>query len=533
MAHHVDYPTFPGARPADWVERLVQVLVFIRDFSPTAKAFREWAATMGWWDKAEMQKLFALFGVTLGPDDKYVVDAWGLALVSLATLEQQKEEVFKLLLGSNELLVKFVFLQLKERVHGTEPLYRQVSGFSYRGVRPTLPSFTAWMGWVSGCGFVRKLGVAWALAAKADSIFKVIEAIDEDEVVAEMEAAQKEAAGAAAAGAAAPAAAASGAAAGDEEEEEASARVGAAPAGGAREAESAPAGAPREARVAVARILSPVRFRAVEHPPLEVDDAELARTLGRLMELWRGRPAGRLPGVPRAAEAGLSAAEYKGAKKPFLVFRVACLGAIHYRARLAPEASLAAYQGLDRAGVFKALFADGASLDGVLAERGWFVQEELERAASRALLDVLPLRTALRDHGAKAIKELEGAADGDALLEALAGLCGNALDLELFYVARELHDLGAWGAAAAELAVVPDRPTRDQAFRLGFIDSPYAHDLGDLREGTRRLARWFGKGEAFGLPLLALERAWGCAYRCLRADSCDLTCRERFELGRK
>ncbi|HEV8320857.1 MAG TPA: hypothetical protein VG389_04535 [Myxococcota bacterium] len=573
MPQVTEFPAFPGVRPDDYVERLVQVLTFVRDFHPTQRAVREWAATMGFWDKEQFARLFALFDVSAGAEEKLAPGPWASGLLEKPSLDLQKDEVFKRIFTQNELLVKFCFVQIKDRVQGTEPLYRLVTSFSYRGEKPNLPSFTAWVQWVAGCGYLRKLGVAWGLSSKAEMIFKLVESVDEEEILKEQAAQQKaqadlaagaaageggagEAAAGAAAGASrrAPGANGGGAPAGDDEDDfgddasEATAASGAGPraAGGgagvtargdgdraAGVAAGAGSGARSAPAPAVARIVSPVQFRPVEHPPLEVGDAALTVTLGRVMELWRARPAGPFRGVPRATDVGLSAAEYKAAKKPYFVFRVACLGAIHYRARLAPGASAAAYRALEAAGVFKELFVDNVVLEDVLGTRGYFVQQELERAASRALVEVLPLRTALHDGGAKAVKALEGAADGDALLETLDALAGRTLDVELFFVARELHELKLWGDAAGELAVVPDRPTRDQAFRLGFIDSPYAHDLGELRDQARQLQKWFGRGEAYGLPLLALEHSYGCAYRCTRADTCEYTCRERYELGRK
>src|SRR5262245_53288057 len=147
MPMRVEYPSFPGARSDDWVERLVQVLTFIRDFSPSQRAFRDWAATMGCWDKQLVPQIFDLYGVTIDAEDKYRLGEWPEKLLEAKTLDDQKEIVFRHLMSLNEYLTRFVFMRLKERVQGTEPLYRLVTSFAYHADKPTLPGFTAWVSW--------------------------------------------------------------------------------------------------------------------------------------------------------------------------------------------------------------------------------------------------------------------------------------------------------------------------------------------------------------------------------------------------
>ena len=76
------------------------------------------------------------------------------------------------------------------------------------------------------------------------------------------------------------------------------------------------------------------------------------------------------------------------------------------------------------------------------------------------------------------------------------------------------------------IGVVPLAKVRETAFRLGFIETPYAVDFAHLVEISRRLTKYFGKLEAFEAPLV-----YFVPKRDLRYDTSEPEYFTRDQLG--
>jgi hypothetical protein len=79
---------------------------------------------------------------------------------------------------------------------------------------------------------------------------------------------------------------------------------------------------------------------------------------------------------------------------------------------------------------------------------------------------------------------------------------------------------------ALTLGVVPLPKVRETAFRLGFIETPYAADFAHLVQISRRLSKWFGSGDAWEAPLVYFEPK-----RDLRYDGSEPAYFTRDQLG--
>ena len=67
---------------------------------------------------------------------------------------------------------------------------------------------------------------------------------------------------------------------------------------------------------------------------------------------------------------------------------------------------------------------------------------------------------------------------------------------------------------------------RETAFRLGFIETPYAADFAHLVSISKRLSKFFGAGDAWEAPLVYFEPK-----RDLRYDSSEPAYFTRDQLG--
>ena len=76
------------------------------------------------------------------------------------------------------------------------------------------------------------------------------------------------------------------------------------------------------------------------------------------------------------------------------------------------------------------------------------------------------------------------------------------------------------------IGVVPLPKVRETAFRLGFIETPYAADFAHLVSISKRLSKFFGAGDAWEAPLVYFEPK-----RDLRYDSSEPAYFTRDQLG--
>ncbi|MBU1432042.1 hypothetical protein KKF91_15985, partial [Myxococcota bacterium] len=128
--------------------------------------------------------------------------------------------------------------------------------------------------------------------------------------------------------------------------------------------------------------------------------------------------------------------------------------------------------------------------------------------------------------------ELERASDADALFKLLNDALGEGLfGLELFWLLRALKALAIIRVEGLDaLTSIPRAETRHALFRLGLLETPYAHDAPALVAAARAAHQLLPSLLVAEEAIEAFSRAAGCAYGCPHRRRCDLPCRERGDL---
>jgi hypothetical protein len=100
--------------------------------------------------------------------------------------------------------------------------------------------------------------------------------------------------------------------------------------------------------------------------------------------------------------------------------------------------------------------------------------------------------------------------------------------LELFWIMRSLSAIGAIRFDDLDdLTALPTRLVRDTLFRLGFVDSPYAHDSAALIEAARATRQAAGDAAPADAVIEGFATSAGCSYDCSHRKKCEYACRER------
>ncbi len=198
------------------------------------------------------------------------------------------------------------------------------------------------------------------------------------------------------------------------------------------------------------------------------------------------------------------------------LYRVAVAAALVFRLDASRDAVLAAFRALDGAGLLSDLYygtAPETLPDGVDA-RALMLSSLVARRCAEApdLVATLEKQTSA----------------GEAFAALDQALGRGLFRIELFWIMGALAGLGALRFDdLADYTALPTRAVRDTLFRLGFLASPYAHDLAGLTAAAAAAVRAGGASHADEL-LATFAAAAGCAYDCPHRKRCDFPCRERL-----
>jgi hypothetical protein len=191
---------------------------------------------------------------------------------------------------------------------------------------------------------------------------------------------------------------------------------------------------------------------------------------------WRNRPGGKL----------LTAADYNLHKEDFdedavyALFKLSALALqlFRYGGRLNTNKGGQSYAMLDQMGFYSNLMRSTQSVDDILAALmdGGMANRAEDLANLHWLLIIRRSLKTLGEEGVKALLEAESMSD---VVTGLWQHIGNFhLTYEIIWIARELAAMGVLSCEDKEvIGVVPLPKVRETAFRLGFIETPYAADL--------------------------------------------------------
>jgi hypothetical protein len=205
MTQRIDFESLPNTRPEQVVGKLHEALSIGGGPDGVAfKAYRAHLRELGLWDKNRASTMMSLVDVSW---DRTQVSFGPLAREILGMPDEDTigSAVFGRLRTANILLVKYVFDALDVdgggRLHSDHELYRMITSYVYPGEYITLPSFQAWIHWMSGAGYLKIVGIRWALTQRALEVLPEIRNMDVEEILEDLaeEAAKEESSPAAAA----------------------------------------------------------------------------------------------------------------------------------------------------------------------------------------------------------------------------------------------------------------------------------------------------------------------------------------------
>ena len=141
---------------------------------------------------------------------------------------------------------------------------------------------------------------------------------------------------------------------------------------------------------------------------------------------------------------------------------------------------------------------------------------------------LLIIRRALKNLGEDGVRDLLASESVADLTMALWENIGHfQLTYEIIWMVRELAAMGVVTCDDAKtIGVVPLPKVRETAFRLGFIETPYAADFAHLVSISRRLSKFLNENDAWEAPLVYFEPK-----RDLRYDSSEPAYFTRDQLG--
>ena len=186
MSQRVEYESLPGTRFDQYVFKLRMLLSSLQAGNTKFKGFRDLLRKQNLWDKDRSEVVFSLVDITW---DKQEVKAGRLAKRLMATTDDQAFQalLFERLREANILLVKYVLEALDVesggRLHSVHELYRMITSYVYPGARITLTNFQAWMDWLAASGFIKLVGIRWALSDKGMKVVGELKGMDVEEIL--------------------------------------------------------------------------------------------------------------------------------------------------------------------------------------------------------------------------------------------------------------------------------------------------------------------------------------------------------------
>lgn len=529
MPQRTEYEALPGTRHDQYVLKIRQILDGLAQPGGTDfKKFRSSLRELGLWDKDKVEAMLSLIDLRW---DRNEVQVGPLAR-KLHEAGRDPQEVQRLLFErlqeQNVLLVKYVAealdVEAGGRLHSVHELYRMVTSYVYPGEHVRLPCFQAWMDWLAGSGFIRMVGIRWALSDMGLKLLPELRGMDVEEILEDLE---EEAAGGALVHdeaawgglgdeAAAPSAVAASAPPGDEDDDlfadlppepepPSEAAVAAAQQAFTDRFEDVPGEAPQAAHPAAGAgaglgmmLHQPLGLGAtLPMPGLLGDPAAVEELVEPIVRAWRQwatwpRFTAEALGVRRESPGDL------------LLLELGCVAVLIEG--LEPQPQVFAFvERLRTASFFDNLAADGygAAVEalGDLDREPW-----LRALATRLVHTAGVARRLSAEPGA--LERVRRAADGaDAVALLRAELFGGAGREAPFWVLRELLRFGAVDDGPVRSAsVVPTARLLHNAWRIGLVARPEVVSFEGLVAVSAAAAQLFG---ADGEALEVMDRALG------------------------
>jgi len=400
----------------------------------------------------------------------------------------------------NPLLGKTIIELVNQRAYGKDEIYKHLGSSVYRGIVPSRPALEVWLQIGIANGLLKTVGIAVVPGPRMDRYTELAAGFDVDEFL-------------------------------DEDKPEPDPMVPT-----VSDDDAAPVEAVVESSIPASAVAAPgsplpaplrhLSADGVPSPRGRERTVPLSRFASGFSDEVRGETTSRIaawwnevqrePASYRPSDFGLES-EMWVENADEVVYRIAVAAALAFRLDRDRSGVLAAYTGLDRAGVLADLY------------QGTVPENLPAQVDARALM--LASLTARRCAEVPELaSSLDGRANAGEAYAALDAALGRGLfRIELFWILDMLGRLGVLRYDdLGEYTATPYRIVRDTLFRLGFIESPYASDGAALVGATRAARRAVAVGPADEI-LTMFALAAGCAYDCSFRKTCDFPCRERLD----
>ncbi|MCA9521842.1 MAG: hypothetical protein KC609_12750, partial [Myxococcales bacterium] len=417
----IEYASLPNTKEIAYLPTIMKALGEIKRSTPTFKEFRDWLKEQMLWDKEAWPVVWPLLDVKVG--ERLHLGDFAAKLLATDDEDEARKLLYQRLLKRNEILCKYVFEALDERLHSTHELYRLITSYVYPGEYITLVNFQHWIKWMAAIGYIKFVGIRWGLSEIARAEIERIKQIDVEEIlederlereVAKSRKPEDEAGAAAAEGAPAEGAVPVAASAGgfdppddddfdgpeahfveDVDPDALRATSNAAPAAQqtgapARGASSKSATASRASAASASTTpvtvtpLPRVEHRRYVIPQISSDD--LLASVNRIKAWWANYADKKLYQV---SDFGLASADYAADRLKFL-FKVVCIGRLVVHDDLSPV-YYPFVEELQKRRVFDRLFAE-ESLEMLLGEVDYFSGNPWFARAAENFVPFLALR---------------------------------------------------------------------------------------------------------------------------------------------
>lgn len=528
MLELTEFPYLPAGNPQKAVLALIHVC---REIPPEGEQFRFFRTRMKQyrlWEQDRMEGTYEFLDMKKGGIMK--PSPLMRAIAAQKIDDKAREIVANRLWEANPLLFKVIVELLKERVYSRDEIIKHIDSFAYRGTKPIRPHLEAWLQMALGLDILKMVGIAMDRGPRADEFAQRAASLEVDEFLEDRAEAGPAATGTEsiddpvdqsglldddepATAAPQPAAAASAPVASASPAAHAPAAWTPARAA-ARPASSAPLAVNIDA-------LSSPRGREAPVPPPEFaghavfPEAILGHSTERIQSWWSEQSYSRAGAT--AADFGVDAGAWMEGSEETL-YRIAVAAALVFRLGRDRDPVKKVFADLDAAGVLTDLYYGTAPdvLPGNMDPQALMLASLVARRCAEA--PDLASTVEKQDSAAQAFEVLDGA------------LGRGFFKLELFWMMGALDDVGALRKDdLADFVALPRRLVRDTIYRLGYIDTPYAHDAASLVPAARAARTAAGTARPADEALMAFALAAGCAYDCAHRRDCEYACRERAE----
>lgn len=471
MPQFIQFPALSGD-PKQAVNALIRVCRQLSSVN-SAKELRTLLKENKLWNKASIDDFLKFLQVQAG--ERIELSPWAQ---KLGESEELEELLVRRLWTVNPLLCKSILERLGQSVYSKQELFKQIDSSGYLGTSVAKPQLENWLSLALGLEVIKRVGVALALGPRASLLDDEMKDFDVDEFL-------------------------------EEDEPEKALAPFTVSGAGAEPISTSPVDVKDDA---TPRVVAPSRTVPVAQFSFDrkIEAASLDETVQRVQDWWKTKSDFADATVE---EWGIEHEAWIESMN-LCLFRI-CVGAI-LRFRLGKSEA-------EAIGVFRIL--DQSMLSDLFYGTAPASMPDNLNAQSLMLASLLARRFASHPELAETLEKQKSAKDAfDSLYEALGD---GLLSVELFWVMRSLRDLSALRFDDMDdFCTLPTRQVRDVLFRLGFLPSPYATGIEELRVAAKAGATLAGAAPQGDVLIRRFSEETGCQFNCTKSSTCSFYCRE-------